>query len=167
MKTRYKISIIITIVFFSILFVPPNTAAFSCNTLQIKDVHCHVVGMTFLGIPFPTSIYHWFEWNDPIGCGGIIAKPGLLYTCEGFGDFWGYPPILSKYSDPVYHQRVESLNTLYNSSIPIAEMNIDEDSGFLMIYMTEKNANKRSQEIDDLISVPYEVVIQNVTTPED
>lgn len=98
MKTRYKIIIVISVAVFSILFIPPNVAAFSCNTLQIKDVHCHVVGMTFFGVPFQTSIYHWFEWNDPIPCGGINAKPDQINTCEGIEDYWGYPAELSKYS---------------------------------------------------------------------
>jgi hypothetical protein len=98
MKTRYKIPLIVIVTFFSILFIPPNVAAFSCNTLQIKGVHCHVVGMTFFGKEFDTSIYHWFNWNDPLPCGGINAKPDKAYTCEGIEDYWGYPPILSKYS---------------------------------------------------------------------
>ncbi len=73
MKTRYKIPIIAVIAFLLILFIPPNVAAFSCNTLKNKDVHCHVVGMTFFGMPFQTSIYHWYNWNDPVPCGGINA----------------------------------------------------------------------------------------------
>ncbi len=98
MKTKYKIPIIAVIAFLLILFIPPNVAAFSCNTLKNKDVHCHVVGMTFFGMPFKTSIYHWYNWNDPIPCGGINAEPDKAYTCEGFEDYWGYPAILSKYS---------------------------------------------------------------------
>ena len=97
MKTRYKIPIIAVIGFLLILFIPPNAAAFSCNTLQIKDVHCHVVGMTFFGIPFQTSIYHWFEWNDPIKCGGINSDPDELFFCIGIEDYWGYPPIIHNY----------------------------------------------------------------------
>ena len=98
MKTRYKITIIVIVIIFSILFIPPNVAAFSCNTLQIKDVHCHVVGMTFFGIPFDTSIYHWFGWNERIGCGGINAKPDKIYPCIGIRDYWGYPAIISEFS---------------------------------------------------------------------
>lgn len=99
MKTRYKITIIITVVIFSILFIPPNVAAFSCNTLKNKDLHCHVVGMTFFGIPFQTSIYHWFEWEDHIGCGGVLAHPGKGYPCIGIEDYWGFPAKISPFSE--------------------------------------------------------------------
>ncbi len=167
MRNKYKIILIAIVVIFSILFVPPNVAAFSCNTLKIKDINCHVVGMTFFGIPFPTSIYHWFEWNEPIGCGGAIAIPEILYTCQGFADFWGYPAIISKYSDSSYHERLKSLNAIQDSSIPVVSMNIDEDSNVLMIYMTEKNVNKYNQTIEDLINIPYDIVIQNVIIHED
>lgn len=101
MKTRYKILIIITIIIFSILFVPPNIAAFSCNTLKNKDLHCHLVGMTFFGIPFQTSIYHWFEWNDPLPCGGVKAHPDKIYPCIGIVDYWGYPPRFSQFAELV------------------------------------------------------------------
>jgi len=99
MKTGTKIIIIVTIVIFSILFVPPNVAAFSCNTLKNKDLHCHVVGMTFFGIPFQTSIYHWFEWEDPIGCGGVLAHLGKGYPCIGIEDYWGFPTKISPFSE--------------------------------------------------------------------
>ena len=166
MKNKYKIILIAIAIIFSILFVPPNLAAFSCNTMKIKDVGCHVVGMTFFGIPFPTSIYHWFEWNEPVGCGGVIAMPEILYTCQGFADFWGYPAVISKYSDPSYHESLKSLNVMHDSSIPIVSMNIDGYSNALMIYMTEKNADKYNQTIKDLIDSPYEIVIQNVVVPD-
>ncbi len=99
MKTRYKLTIIVLIAIFSILFIPPNIAAFSCNTLDIQDLHCHVVGMTFFGIYFKTSIYHWFDWNDPVGCGGILAYPDKMYPCIGIEDYWGYPAKISEFSE--------------------------------------------------------------------
>ena len=99
MKTRYKISTVIVVAFLLTLFIPPNVAAFSCNTMNVKDLHCHVVGMTFFGIPFKTNIYHWFEWNPPIGCGGVLAHPDKIYPCIGIEDYWGYPEKISPFSE--------------------------------------------------------------------
>ena len=87
-------------IIFSILVIPPNIAAFSCNTLNIKDVHCHIVGMTFFDVDFDTSIYHWFGWEDPITCGGVNADPKKGYFCYGFKDYWGYPEKIDYYSKP-------------------------------------------------------------------
>lgn len=98
MKTRYKIAIIAISLILAIFFIPPNTAAFSCNTLQVKDVHCHVVGMTFFGLNFDTSIYHWFGWAEPLPCGGINAIPGMMYPCIGIADYCGYPAKVSEFS---------------------------------------------------------------------
>ena len=94
MKTRTKITLIVVIVV-SILFIPPNVAAFTCNTLEIKDLHCHVVGMSFFGVTFHTNIYDWFELTGSYPCGGVLAHPDKGYHCMGIADFWGLPPVLT------------------------------------------------------------------------
>ncbi|NNL58092.1 MAG: hypothetical protein HKP31_01265 [Nitrosopumilus sp.] len=94
MKTSYKILIIIAMVF-TILFVPPNIAAFSCNTLEIKGIHCHVMGMAFFGMQFKTNIYEWYGWTDTYPCGGVLAHPDRGYNCMGIEDYWGLPPEFS------------------------------------------------------------------------
>ena len=117
MKTRYRIFIIIGITIVSILFIPPNIAAFSCNTLNIKDLHCHVVGMTLFGIPFKTSIYHWFEWNDSINCGGVLAHPGKMYPCIGIEDYWGFPEKISPFSEK--ERFVHGIKDMFDESLSI------------------------------------------------
>ena len=80
---------------FSVLFVPPNVVAFTCNTLEIKDIQCHVMGMSFFGVTFHTNVYDWFDWTDNYPCGGVLAHPDKGYHCMGIADFWGLPPELT------------------------------------------------------------------------
>ncbi len=94
MKTRYMVVLVLVSVF-AILFVPPNVAAFTCNTLEIKDVQCHVMGMTFFGMQFETNIYEWYGWVDDYPCGGVLAHPDRGYNCMGIEDYWGLPPEFS------------------------------------------------------------------------
>lgn len=111
MKTKYKILIVIAIVF-TILFVPPNAAAFSCNTLEVKGTHCHVMGMSFFGMQFKTNVYEWYGWTDTYPCGGVLAHPNRGYDCMSIEDYWGLPPELSSNAE---RERYES------ASIPSAE----------------------------------------------
>jgi len=109
MKTRSKI-IIIVIAIFSILFVPPNVAAFTCNTLEIKDIQCHVIGMSFFGMQFKTNIYEWYGWTDTYTCGGVLAHPDKGYNCMGIEDYWGLPP---EFSSNAERERYEKQITLF------------------------------------------------------
>ena len=63
MCEKYKIPIIAFVALIMLLFIPPNAAAFSCNTLQNKDIHCHVVGMTFFGMNCFRSV-QWLFLNE-------------------------------------------------------------------------------------------------------
>ena len=94
MKTRNKIILIIAVLF-SVLFVPPNVAAFTCNTLEIKDIQCHVMGMSFFGMQFKTNVYEWYGWTDTYPCGGVLAHPDKGYHCMSIEDYWGLPPELT------------------------------------------------------------------------
>jgi len=104
MKTRTKI-ILIVITLFSILFVPPNIAAFTCNTLEIKDIQCHVMGMSFFGVQFKTNVYEWFELTDSYSCGGVLAHPDKGYNCMGIEDYWGLPPQFSPSAEREYYKK--------------------------------------------------------------
>ncbi len=94
MKIKYKILIVILMVF-AIPFVPPNVAVFSCNTLDIKGIHCHVIGMSFFGMQFKTNIYEWYGWTDTYTCGGVMAHPDRGYNCMSIEDYWVLPPKFS------------------------------------------------------------------------
>ncbi|MCA9827955.1 MAG: hypothetical protein KC444_06140 [Nitrosopumilus sp.] len=99
MKTRYKIIISVIIVMVVFYLVPPNVAGYTCNELDIKDIHCHVVGMNFLGIKFDTNLWYMYNWQDRIGCGGVLAHPDKAYPCSGMESYWGLPTEYALYME--------------------------------------------------------------------
>lgn len=106
MKRKFLIILIAVIGILSFYLIPPNVAGYACNELEIIDLHCHIVGMNFLGIKFATN--YWYLNDIEIydkGCGGVLAHPGKMYTCPSLESFWGLPPEyaraleLEKYED--------------------------------------------------------------------
>ena len=98
MKTRLLIIIGITLTIFFV--VPPNIAAYACNELQMIDVHCHIVGMNFLGIKFDTNIWYILDIEKHSkSCGGVLAHPDKAYPCSGMQSYWGLPTEYARYME--------------------------------------------------------------------
>ncbi len=177
MKIRHKISlIIITIV--SIMFIPPNIAAFTCNTLEIKDIQCHVMGISFFDVQFKTNVYEWFELTDSYPCGGVLAHPDKAYDCMGIEDYWGLPSQLSPSAERerivqseendlrnIYDVKENAMYYQINNHTTHVEINIpfDKING---VFQVEMNGNiiddQRISIIGDKIIIDFDDYIKSV-----
>ncbi len=61
-------------------------------------------------------------------------------------------------NSPWLQENLDASKTIHESDIPILGVDVDRKIGVLTIYMTDENSKKYTQEIDDLLDVPFDIL---------
>ena len=64
----------------------------------------------------------------------------------------------SAFYSPWLQENLYASKIIRESDIPILGVDVDEKIGVLTIYMTDENSKKYTQEIDDLLDVPFDIL---------